>query len=255
MEMIEMRKEDVMNNKFSDSLIRDITPIINNYSQGIHSYSQKDKYVFYIFEIFSRICDVLSSIDMAVQYISEEIDKKQYTNLHVLETTYFYYHYDILIYKAASIKELVFKLINRIYQLGINEQKKNCNWENISKSLKETNGANDLFSILDKYHKEFFINIGKLRNDSIHDGVMKRDYYQDVESILFVDSYCRSYKQKNEDFLTPNLRRVTEEKIKLARIIIAAEVEKIRTNVFVFVKSIFEFMEDEYIEQMARLND
>ena len=150
------------------------------------------KFISNLHRILTGIDNCLRTIDISCLFVRRFYGKKYFESKDISATDYIKYHYDMIYYKSATLKDLYFKLINHLYQLGLN--KKECNWDNINNHKSDINNHN-LFKILEFNYNSLKGIIEKKRNESAHEGIISHHTLKEAELYepLIISSSLRKY--------------------------------------------------------------
>lgn len=118
------------------------------------------------------------------------------------EVNFINYHVDVFIHKVSTIHDLIFKLTNALYDLGLSDRK--CDWNHILKK-KEIISNSSFFHFAQTYY-DFLSKLIKLRNESTHKGVLNNPYMKEVDPILAAIKGYEKYggKVSTEEYLYVN---------------------------------------------------
>lgn len=92
------------------------------------------------------------------------------------------YHYDIICHKVSTLKDLYFKIINKIYRLGLEKP----TWNNIKKQKDKINNEH-LFTILEDNYS-LMESIDNERNMSSHEGNIHLSLLNELSIYLMCSS-------------------------------------------------------------------
>lgn len=118
------------------------------------------------------------------------------------EVNFINYHVDVFIHKVSTIHDLIFKITNTLFDLGLSDRK--CDWSHILKK-KEIIDNSSFFHFAQTYY-DFLSKLIKLRNESTHKGVLNNPYMEEVDPILAAIKGYEKYGGKvfNEEYLYVN---------------------------------------------------
>ena len=151
---------------------------------------ESDKYVLGVYKILNRIDYCLETIDKAKGFISrrpsiKELDKNDQMTI----TEYYMYHYDMVIHKLSTIRDLSYRLMNVIFKLGIENEK--CNWFSILKE-KDKIEIPGIMNLQQLYY--IFLEEKKQeRNNSTHSGIIYLPFMREVDINVSVSQMIRLY--------------------------------------------------------------
>ncbi len=152
----------------------------------------EERYIIDAYDIIHNIHNCLETIDNAILFIKEGWDSEFGVKHRINEDTYLLYHYDIICHKIYTVRDLYFKLINHIYELGL--KNKECKWKNIKGKRKSISNT-FLFSLLND-NQNSLKSIYLVRTVSSHDGVI-RDKSLDVTAINSILAIYKDLIPKN----------------------------------------------------------
>jgi hypothetical protein len=94
--------------------------------------TEEEMQIIRVYGIINKILSCYKSINQASNFIKRrptitELDNNE--EMTVID--YNHFHYDVIVHKLSTIRDLSFKLINKIYSLQLKDR--NCNWDNIWK--------------------------------------------------------------------------------------------------------------------------
>lgn len=164
---------------------------------GILQNSQTDEktevemQIIRVYGIINRILSCYASINQASNFIKRrptirELDKNEEMTI----VDYYNYHYDVIVHKLTTIRDLSFKLINIIYGLRLNNR--SCNWDNIWKrrDLISIPGILDIQTLLYYFMEE----VQRDRNESSHNGFIGISIFKDIDGIVQMSQWKRMGK-------------------------------------------------------------
>ncbi len=143
-------------------------------------FNANESYINDIYMMCRSIEACLKSINNAIIFIS------QYKVLNYTEKDFIpfdefcLYHYDVVCHKISTLKDLYFKIINKVYKLELNK----ATWKAINEHKKQINNE-QLFSILNDNH-QLMETIENKRNKSSHEGNMQLTLLNDLSLYLLV---------------------------------------------------------------------
>lgn len=173
---------------------------------GILQNSQTDEktevemQIIRVYGIINRILSCYTSINQASNFIKRrptirELDKNEEMTI----VDYYNYHYDVIVHKLSTIRDLSFKLINKIYSLQLKDR--NCNWNIIWKkrNLISVPGILDILSLLFYLMDEVQMD----RNESSHNGSIVIGILKDIDGVVQLSQWKRMGKLP-EDVIESN---------------------------------------------------
>lgn len=144
-----------------------------------------------VYGIINKILSCYTSINQASNFIKRrptitELDNNE--EMTVID--YYNYHYDVIVHKLSTIRDLSFKLINKIYSLQLKDR--NCNWDNIWKkrNLISVPGILDILSLLYYLMEE----VQSDRNESSHNGFIDIRIFKDIDGFVQMSQWKRMGK-------------------------------------------------------------
>ncbi len=151
---------------------------------------ESDKYVLEVFKILNRIDYCFGIIDKSKGFISRRPSIKELeANDRMTITDYYYYHYDMVIHKLSTIRDLSYKLMNVVFNLGIKE--KECGWNSILKKK----GRIEIPGIMN-LQQLFYIYLERIeieRNNSTHSGIINLPFMRELDLDISVSQMIRLY--------------------------------------------------------------
>ena len=149
-----------------------------------------DQYVIDVFDLLNRIDNCLGSIYKAKGFISRRPSVKELDdNDQMTITEYYMYHYDMVIHKLSTIRDLSYKLMNVVFKLGIEDKK--CGWNSISKE-KDRIGIPIIMNLQQLYYI-YLERIELERNTSTHAGIIDLIFMREVDLNVSVSQMIRLY--------------------------------------------------------------
>lgn len=157
--------------------------------------TEDEMQIIRVYGIINKILSCYKSINQASNFIKRrptitELDNNE--EMTVID--YYNYHYDVIIYKLSTIRDLSFKLINKIYSLQLKDR--NCNWDNIWKkrNLISVPGILDIQTLLYNFMEE----IQRDRNESSHNGTIDIRTFKDIDGFVQMSQWKRMGKLPEE---------------------------------------------------------
>ena len=196
-------------------------------------------------KILLGIDNCLKTIDISCLFLKRFYGKKYYESKDVLLADYMTYHYDMICYKTATLKDLYFKLTNHLYCLGLH--KKKCNWENINSRRTIINNP-ILFKILESNYECLKSVVEDKRNASAHEGCINVHTLVEMELYEFLTS---SNAKISIEELSALDKMQFKYKIKDAKQNLIKEATTIRCISFVLTKCIFCSLADRFSEVIS----
>ena len=176
--------DDIYDIPFVKMLTRVSCEILLAKKTDFGAITDDEKAILDLYQLFRNIMCCLNSIRTAIVF-SKRYDKQYFGKNEVNEEQYMTYHYDTIVHKLATIKDLEFKVVAYIYKIPVNKYG-NCSWDTISKKREEINNER-LFMYFEKEsHKAFLLSFDKKRNKSTHDGKLSLTEFKDVSGLLWI---------------------------------------------------------------------
>ncbi len=147
----------------------------------------KGKYEIRVYLILSKILSCFERINQAYNFINKrptikELDKNE--EMTVID--YYNYHYDVVIHKLSTIRDLSFKLINVVFNLNLKDR--DCDWKHIKKDKRIT--VPGVLSIQELYYY-LILDIESNRNESTHNGSFKIKIFEHIDGVVKLSQYKR----------------------------------------------------------------
>ena len=181
--------DDVKNNPFYNKLEFCIGPIYQEISdihkgeENIFKYLKPNEaYLNDIFMMCRSIETCLDSINYAINFISHYGYKDYCRKEFIPFDRFCLYHYDVICHKVSTLKDLYFKIINKIYRIGLEKP----TWKAIKKQKDKINNEH-LFAILEDNYS-LMKSIDNNRNMSSHEGNIHLSLLNDLSIYLMVSS-------------------------------------------------------------------
>ena len=143
-----------------------------------------------VIEIQDSLINCLKAIDSSIRYIISYNGQNRYFK-HCSESFYEFavYHYYVACHRVSTVKDLYFKLINEIYDLGVEK----CNWKTIKENREKISNPN-LFEILNE-NQALISTIENVRNSATHEGKLQLPISSDSYSFL----KCSDFKAEHPE--------------------------------------------------------
>lgn len=150
--------------------------------------TSEELHIIQVFEIITRILSCFKCIDHACNFIKrrptvKELDKNEEMTI----VDYYNYHYDVVIHKLSTIRDLSFKLINQVFDLKLKDR--DCNWNNISKK-EDSITITGVLDIQALYHHLMKV-IEDERNESSHNGAVEIKIFNYFDCLVRVSQLKR----------------------------------------------------------------
>lgn len=187
--------DDIYNVPFVKMLTRVSCEILLDKKTDFCAITDDEKAILDLCQLFRNIMYCLDSIRMAIVF-SKRYDKQYLSKNEVNEEQYMTYHYDTIVHKLATIKDLEFKVVAYIYKLPVNKHG-NCSWNTIEGNREIINNEK-LFMYFEKEsHKAFLLDFDKKRNKSTHDGKLSLTEFKDISGLLRIRDLSNDPLYKN----------------------------------------------------------
>ena len=144
--------------------------------------TEEEMQIIRVYCIINKILSCYLSINQASNFIKRRPTIRELDNNEEMTVIdYYNYHYDVIVHKLATIRDLSFKLINKIYGLRLNDR--SCNWDNIWKrrDLISVPGILDIQTLLYNFMEE----VQRDRNESSHNGFIDINIFKDIDGIEY----------------------------------------------------------------------
>lgn len=201
----------------------------NDYSLLEHM-SPNEAYINDIFMMCRSLESCLKAIDYATLFISRYGTKDYKQKTFVPFDEFCLYHYDVICHKVATLKDLYFKLINKVYRLNLMR----TTWKEIEKHKGKINNE-QLFSILcDNF--SLMDDLEKKRHKSSHDGDISMSILNDISLYLMVSSLQGKVPTIESDWRYNKDSILYRNKIKQAKNKVLEELDIVKYNAFEITK-------------------
>lgn len=157
--------------------------------------TKEELYIVQIYEVITKIQSCFTHIDQAIHFIRrrptlKELDKNE--DMTIID--YYNYHYDVIIHKLSTIRDLSFKLINHVF--GLNLDNKHCNWTYIlrKKELITIPGVLDVQRLFYYLMREVEYD----RNESSHNGNISIKTFKEIDMFVLLSQLKRLGKIPEE---------------------------------------------------------
>lgn len=187
--------DDIYANPFMKMLIQVAADIVLTKKSINSTFTEGEKSILELYQSVRNIISCVNDIRMAVVF-SKRFDKQYLSENEVNEEQYMTYHYDTIIHKLSTIKDLEFKIVAQIYNLTTNKLG-NCSWNTIDKNRERINNEK-LFSFFEnELYKEFIFYFDKKRNKSTHEGEISISEFNDVSGELWLRDISKNSLYNN----------------------------------------------------------
>ena len=177
-------QEDLYRNELWSSVAMLVPAILKNGRKRKDS----DKYILDTFNILNRIDYCFNTINRAKTFISRRPSIKELdNNVQMTVIDYYYYHYDVVIHKLSTIRDLSYRLINVVFRLGINDR--NCGWDSILKKKDEI-ALPGIMNLQQLYYK-LLEKIEYERNESTHSGNIDLSFMREIDLLVSMSQMIR----------------------------------------------------------------
>ena len=148
----------------------------------------EEMHLIQVFEVVRKILTCFKTIDQACNFIKrrpsvKELDKNE--EMTVID--YYNYHYDVVIHKLSTIRDLSFKLINQVYNLKLKDR--DCNWKNVSRKENLITPTGVLSIQVLYYH--LMKDIEEERHESSHNGAVEIRIFNYIDCLVWVSQLKR----------------------------------------------------------------
>lgn len=144
--------------------------------------------VIKVFSIISKIRSCYTSISQASNFIKRRPTIKELdSNEEMTVIDYYNYHYDVIIHKLSTIRDLSFKLINQVFDLNLNNR--SCNWDNIIKKREKIliPGVFEIQTLFYYLMEEIELD----RNESSHNGSIDIRLFKNIDGLVQLSQWKR----------------------------------------------------------------
>lgn len=163
-------------------------------------YTTEELYILRFYQIINKIHSCYKCINQACNFIKrrptiKELDK----NEEMTTIDYYNYHYDVVIHKLTTIKDLSFKLINKVFELKLED--KHCSWNGIrnKKDLITIPGVLDIQILHYNLMNEIIFD----RNESSHNGCVDIKLFRNIDGFVHISQWKR-LELLSEDVIGPD---------------------------------------------------
>ncbi len=183
-------EEDLLHNEMIGYVLFLTVGILQN-SQTTGVKTEEEMQIIRVYGIINKILSCYKSINQASNFIKRrptitELDNNQ--EMTVID--YYNYHYDVIVHKLSTIRDLSFKLINKIYSLQLKDR--NCNWDNIWKK-RDLISVTGIFDIQTLFYN-FMGEVQRDRNESSHNGSIDIRSFKDIDGFVQMSQWKRMGK-------------------------------------------------------------
>lgn len=152
--------------------------------------NETSNYVLEVYNIIRKIGNCISSINQSKGFIHRRPSIKQLDNNDQMTITgYYIYHYDVVVHKLSTIRDLSYKLINAICKLGLDDDC--CKWQHI-KNKENQIPVSGIMNLQQLYYK-LVEEIEKERNESTHSGEIDLKFLIEIDLIVSTSQAIRLY--------------------------------------------------------------
>lgn len=153
--------------KMQQRIQEECKKVNGNYENMMSFLTNEEKKVDELYWLYRPILNCLKSIDDSIFFISN-YNKRDYLRKEFVPFDEFcLYHYDVVCHKIATLKDLYFKLVDKLYCLNL----KSFSWKELEKQKQSINNAH-LFSILQENFNVSAM-LERQRHRSSHEGRIK----------------------------------------------------------------------------------
>lgn len=186
--------DDIYNLPFMKMLNRVTAEIMLLRSTKDNTMTDDERRVFNLYRLVSSIMSCVDSIRMSMVF-SKRYNKQYLLVNQINEEQYTTYHYDSIIHKKATIKDLEFKIIHLIYNLPVKNGK--YSWKTINANKQRINNPQLFFYYEKEEYKKFNSIFVEKRHKSIHDGNVSMFQFKDVSSLIWLRDLGNNPETKN----------------------------------------------------------
>lgn len=140
--------------------------------------------IFKVYKSVQSILNCADSIRMSIVF-SRRFDKLYLSKNQINEEQYMTYHYDSIIHKLSTIKDLEFRIVHLIYNLP-NKDGNNLSWKTIDSHRKEIKNEQLFAYFDDKSHEKFNKYFSDIRNKSSHEGKLNMHQFAEVSGWIWL---------------------------------------------------------------------
>lgn len=229
--------DEVENNPFYNKLVFCIGAIYQDISdvhkgeEDIFKYLKPNEaYINDIFMMCRSMETCLDSINYAIDFISHYGSKDYCRKDFIPFDRFCLYHYDIICHKVSTLKDLYFKIVNKIYRLGLEKP----TWSNIKKQKGKINNEH-LFTILEDNYS-LMESIDNERNMSSHEGNIHLSLLNDLSIYLMCSSLQGKLPTMEYDWKYQKGSIIYKSKIKQAKKEMLEYLNIVKYNAFFVTK-------------------
>lgn len=247
-----MESKNVIDNPFSKYLLELMNNTLSVKREGMvigvsnrKLLTDKEKYIVDVFCIHKNILELLESLNYVVTFMKRyDSDVVCYNENGIDIIKYVKYHLETFAYKASTIRDLSFKLINEIYQLHLKD--KDCDWQHISKKNDIIN--QDVFTSLNLFYF-LFKRLITVRNIIAHTGENPIPDFDELEPYIFLYHITKN-KEDKEYIKTKHDYLIIVKQIIEQKKIYENGLQKHIDNANVLIKALFENLEKDFIAKI-----
>ena len=145
-------------------------------------FEENEKYIYDLYQNYQALDSCLESIELGMKFISAYSEMDYMQPCFVPFDKYAAYHCDVIYHKISTIHDVFLKLINAVYNLGL--QNDRCKYCEIKKHKSDIDN-DDLFELIGVFYK-LTKKINDQRNSSSHDGKLKIPTLTDISAYLML---------------------------------------------------------------------
>lgn len=177
--------DDIYKLPFMKMLLHVNGEIVLLRSKDKSSMTDDERSLFELYQLVQAIMNCVDSIRMSIVF-ARRYNKQYLIKNQINEEQYTTYHYESIIYKIATIKDLEFKIIYKIYNLPEPSKKRKYCWTTIKENRDKINNPR-LFQYYERIENKRFndLFIDK-RHKSIHDGKISMLQFEDVSGWIWL---------------------------------------------------------------------
>lgn len=232
-----INKEDVEENPFYEKLSLCVGTIYQNVSEAhkgednfFKYFDTSETYANDIYMLYRSVESCLDSINYAISFISRYGTKDYMRKDFVPFDKFCLYHFDVICHKVSTLKDLYFKIVNKVYKIGLEKP----TWNALRKYKDEINNEH-LFSILEA-NFSLMEAIDNKRNESSHEGNIRLSILNDLSLYLMASSFHEKVPNMEYDWKYEKGSIVYKNQIKKAKKEMLDYLNVVKYNAFIVTK-------------------
>lgn len=234
---LKISKEEVEENPFYKRLALCVGTIYQ-YVSDAHKgeanffkyFKTNETYVNDIYMLYRSVESCLDSINYAIRFVSCYGAKDYMRKEFVPFDKFCLYHFDVICHKVSTMKDLYFKIIDKVYRIGLEKP----TWNALKKQKDKINNEH-LFAILENNYS-LMESIDNKRNISSHEGNIHLPLLNDLSIYLMVSSLLGKVPTMEYDWKYQKGSIVYKAKIKQAKKEMLEYLNVIKYNAFAVTK-------------------